>query len=248
MCIYYVTAFMVTLCPLCVNGCPTVCDCSGTSVNCASKSLTEVPNDIPDTTTQLYLTSNMITSISSDAFSNLTQLANIDLSQNQISSLPDGLFAANTELMQVYLQGNQIQTVSANVFPSVTRINTLNLGSNPLLCCTMSGFLDWFKSQSMRSFTSSCDDSTNGVSLQSFDMEECQQENESGQSTDQEKKGWVPLVIGLIVGGVVGTCVIFVVIVCIAVVCLKRSKEKKIACENEEKNLDHEKGGAKRQK
>ncbi|VDI77820.1 Hypothetical predicted protein, partial [Mytilus galloprovincialis] len=61
-------------CTVTVNGCPTLCRCSDTYVNCMSRSFTTVPSNIPSSTTKLYLHRNSITQIDANAFDGLSAL------------------------------------------------------------------------------------------------------------------------------------------------------------------------------
>ncbi|KAG8430972.1 hypothetical protein GDO86_019629 [Hymenochirus boettgeri] len=70
------------------NVCPTRCDCTALpstniKTNCSHRDLTSVPV-FPDTTEELYLHNNHLTSIPPGAFDNLLSLAKLDLSQNPL--------------------------------------------------------------------------------------------------------------------------------------------------------------------
>ncbi|XP_060809370.1 protein slit isoform X2 [Amyelois transitella] len=151
--------------------CPAPCTCTGTVVRCSRAQLTEPPANIPRHTTELYLESNEIASITADQIRHLTQLTRLDLSNNKISVLPNNTFEALsklstlivsynrlrcvqrdalkglTQLRVLSLHGNNISMLADGVFRDLESISHVALGSNPLYCdCNARWLSEWVKS------------------------------------------------------------------------------------------------------
>ncbi|XP_061385192.1 protein slit isoform X2 [Danaus plexippus] len=150
--------------------CPERCACAGTVVRCARARLTSLPPRIPPYTTELYLESNEITSISSEQVRHLTQLTRLDLSNNRIAVLSNNTFEGLsklstlivsynrlrcvqrdalkglTQLRVLSLHGNNISTLADGVFRDLESISHVALGSNPLYCdCSARWLSEWVK-------------------------------------------------------------------------------------------------------
>ncbi|KAI5634638.1 EGF-like domain-containing protein [Phthorimaea operculella] len=151
--------------------CPSQCSCTGTVVRCSRAQLTALPDNIPRQTTELYLESNEITSISGEQIRHLTQLTRLDLSNNKISVLSNNTFEGLaklatlivsynklrcvqrdalkglTQLRVLSLHGNNISMLSDGVFRDLESISHVALGSNPLYCdCSARWLSEWVKS------------------------------------------------------------------------------------------------------
>ncbi|CAK1554457.1 unnamed protein product [Leptosia nina] len=151
--------------------CPAGCTCAGSVVRCARAKLTALPSRIPRYTTELYLESNEISSISSDQLRHLNQLTRLDLSNNKISVLPNDTFEGLTKLSTLIvsynrlrcvqrdalkgltqlrvlsLHGNNISMLADGVFRDLESISHVALGSNPLYCdCSLRWLSEWVKS------------------------------------------------------------------------------------------------------
>ncbi|XP_028156875.1 protein slit [Ostrinia furnacalis] len=150
--------------------CPSACVCTGTVVRCSRAQLTALPANIPRQTTELYLESNKITTITSDQIRHLSQLTRLDLSNNQISVLANDTFEGLTKLATLIvsynqlrcvqrdalrgltqlrvlsLHGNNISTLADGVFRDLESISHVALGSNPLYCdCGARWLSEWVK-------------------------------------------------------------------------------------------------------
>ncbi|XP_041968519.1 protein slit isoform X2 [Aricia agestis] len=150
--------------------CPAGCACAGTVVRCARARLTALPPRLPPYTTELYLESNEITSISSEEIRHLTQLTRLDLSNNRISVLSNNTFDGLTKLSTLIvsynrlrcvqrdalkgltqlrvlsLHGNNISLLADGVFRDLESISHVALGSNPLYCdCSTRWLSEWVK-------------------------------------------------------------------------------------------------------
>ncbi|XP_038221129.1 protein slit isoform X1 [Zerene cesonia] len=148
--------------------CPERCTCAGSVVRCARARLDALPARIPPYTTELYLESNEITSISSEQIRHLTQLTRLDLSNNKISVLSNNTFEGLTKLSTLIvsynrlrcvqrdalkgltqlrvlsLHGNNISMLADGVFRDLESISHVALGSNPLYCdCALRWLAAW---------------------------------------------------------------------------------------------------------
>nr|AAZ16374.1 variable lymphocyte receptor B [Eptatretus stoutii] len=128
------TCVLLALLLCCRNGkaCPSRCSCSGTTVNCRSKSFTSVPTGIPAQTTYLRLDNNKLQSLPSGVFDELTKLTKLDLNSNQLQSLPNGVFDKLTQLTALSVSQNQLQSLPNGVFDKLTQLTTLYLYENQL--------------------------------------------------------------------------------------------------------------------
>nr|AAX77065.1 variable lymphocyte receptor [Lethenteron appendix] len=86
--------------------CPSQCSCSGTTVQCHSRSLTSVPAGIPTTTQTLWLGNNQITKLEPGVFDRLVNLQQLYLYQNQLKSIPRGAFDNLKSLTGIWLSDN----------------------------------------------------------------------------------------------------------------------------------------------
>ncbi|XP_056002708.1 slit homolog 2 protein-like isoform X2 [Ostrea edulis] len=78
-----------------------VCNCSGTVVNCTGRSLTEIPTDIPENTTKLFLNGSQIRDIPQTAFLSLVNLQWLWLHDNQITEIPQRAFSSLVNLEEL---------------------------------------------------------------------------------------------------------------------------------------------------
>ncbi|XP_043224845.1 protein slit-like [Amphibalanus amphitrite] len=150
--------------------CPTNCNCTGTVVRCSRAQLTEVPEGIPDLTTELYLDVNQLRSVNASRLSHLRHLTRLDLSNNQIAVLSNNTFSdlkklstllvsynklqcversalAGLKALRILsLQGNDVSQLPDGAFDDLRDITHIALGSNPLYCdCGLRWLSDWVK-------------------------------------------------------------------------------------------------------
>lgn len=128
----------------------------GTIAGCANQDLTEVPLCVPDNTTILQFSGNIVvqmnTSFTSqkrslrqleahrshvsdvavDTFSETPKLWKVLLSHNNIHQLPAGLFDETPLLEVVDLSGNMLRSLPAGLFRKAPRLRRLDLSSNYL--------------------------------------------------------------------------------------------------------------------
>ncbi|XP_076001142.1 uncharacterized protein LOC142994279 isoform X2 [Genypterus blacodes] len=91
----------------------------------------------------LILSSNQLSNLPSDIFSNVTALETLDLSENQLQLLPEGIFYELLGMKEINLQKNNISKVDVKLFEDQMLIQQLYLSDNQLQNLP-SGFLDSF--------------------------------------------------------------------------------------------------------
>ncbi|XP_071987096.1 slit homolog 1 protein isoform X1 [Engystomops pustulosus] len=119
-----------SICQVCANGCPALCSCSGTTVDCHGLGLKMVPKNIPRNTERLELNGNNITRIMKNEFSGLKQLRVLQLMENQISSVERGAFDDMKELERLRLNRNQLHTLPELLFQNNQALSRLDLSEN----------------------------------------------------------------------------------------------------------------------
>ncbi|XP_004346406.1 tyrosine-protein kinase transforming protein Fes [Capsaspora owczarzaki ATCC 30864] len=107
-----------------------VCTCTGTLVDCSGKSLNAIPSGIPVDTTELYLQSNLISSIPANAFTGLSALLYLDISANELTSIPVNALTELTGLNVMWLGSNRLTNISATDFTGLPFLTGLYLDSN----------------------------------------------------------------------------------------------------------------------
>ncbi len=71
---------------------------------CSALDLTRVPDNLPNTTVELYLDQNRIAVVESVAFSYMQRLRVVDLSSSNVTALRPNCFAGLHHLEELYLQ------------------------------------------------------------------------------------------------------------------------------------------------
>ncbi|CAF1683170.1 unnamed protein product, partial [Adineta ricciae] len=149
--ILYLTQHILT------DQCPSTnsCKCSSdlTIISCTNQQLTDefflnLDVHFPKSTIVLNLSSNSFSSINSLA--NLDNLQTLDLSSNKLQSLPANLFSKFPQLSSLYVQNNFLKTIP-NTFNEISNIN-LDLSNNPINCtCQLKWIVKWFETINLRS-------------------------------------------------------------------------------------------------
>ncbi|MFT7817105.1 slit homolog 1 protein [Arapaima gigas] len=138
--------------------CPTLCTCSGTTVDCHGLGIKSVPRNIPRNTERLELNGNNLTritktdlaglkhirvlqlmenqisSIERGAFDDMKELERLRLNRNQLQQLPELLFQKNAALSRLDLSENVIQAIPRKAFRGATDIKNLQLDKNQISC------------------------------------------------------------------------------------------------------------------
>ncbi len=99
-------------------------------VNCRGLGLTRVPNELPNTTAELYLDRNNITHVGSFAFSYMPRLRVLDLSESKIQEVAPRSFAGLHLLEELYLPFNKITSVPNvphGLFASLSQLRVLHV-------------------------------------------------------------------------------------------------------------------------
>jgi len=122
--------------------CPSKCVCTDTIVDCRDKGLTDLPANIPESTTELRLEQNQITEIRSKVFAELKKLRRIDLSNNQISRVAADAFVGLENLNSLVLYGNKIDDLPPGIFNGLVSLQLLLLNANRITCVRDDTFKD----------------------------------------------------------------------------------------------------------
>ncbi|XP_070559167.1 carboxypeptidase N subunit 2-like [Ptychodera flava] len=139
-----------------LEGCPATCSCTGTTVDCSNRGLTEVPSGIPTDTTilrleenqltyignysftglsnliELWLYSNRLEEMAAGAFSGLSQLSILNMLNNSIRALPETVFHGLDDLTYIHLKGNKLCCLHENLFSGLSNLDTLQLETNEI--------------------------------------------------------------------------------------------------------------------
>ncbi|MBN3305096.1 VASN protein, partial [Amia calva] len=114
-----------------VHSCPDGCTCLyGENIFCTQRRASSMPRNVPESTQNLYLFQNGITSLRTDDFSTLAGLVLLDLSQNRISELPGQVFEPLASLCNLDLSANQITEISKGTFAGLHMLERLYLHGN----------------------------------------------------------------------------------------------------------------------
>ncbi|XP_071349627.1 leucine-rich repeats and immunoglobulin-like domains protein 1 [Trachinotus anak] len=111
--------------------CAQNCTCSGDSVDCSNLELTATPLDLPARTVSLNLGHNKLTTISVEAFANLSNLRELRLDHNELTSIPD-LGQAASKIVSLYLHHNKIRSVDGRRTRELVSVETLDLSNNDI--------------------------------------------------------------------------------------------------------------------
>uniref|UniRef100_A0AAZ3NNS2 Slit homolog 2 (Drosophila) n=1 Tax=Oncorhynchus tshawytscha TaxID=74940 RepID=A0AAZ3NNS2_ONCTS len=122
--------------------CPDSCTCSNNIVDCRGKSLSEIPDNLPETITEIRLEQNSIKAIPAGAFSPYKKLRRIDLSNNQISELAPDAFQGLRSLNSLVLYGNKITEISKGLLEGLFSLQLLLLNANKIACLRVDAFQD----------------------------------------------------------------------------------------------------------
>lgn len=124
------------------NMCPRQCRCIEGVVDCRDKGLTHIPDNIPESATEIRLEENHITQIPSRAFADMRKLRRIDLSNNQISFVSPDAFSGLHQLSSLVLYGNKITELPPGVFNGLTSLQLLLMNANKITCVRVDAFQD----------------------------------------------------------------------------------------------------------
>ena len=116
------------------ESCPEKCTCSKyyRRVSCIGKNFTEIPEGIPDSVTELYLSQNKIQLIPNKTFSQLRGLKILSLERNIISKIESKAFDGLSYLEILYLSQNKLTTLQPNTFSGLPGLKKVYLSQNQL--------------------------------------------------------------------------------------------------------------------
>ncbi|XP_061665862.1 leucine-rich repeat-containing protein 3-like [Syngnathoides biaculeatus] len=118
------------------HACPKRCHCAernGAVVQCTSRNLENIPSNLPKDTVVLLLSSNQITHVPKEAFTDLYRLRELDLSHNLIESLEVGAFQGISEgLRTLDLSNNHLSSLPKETFTKLQA--RVRLSHNPWNC------------------------------------------------------------------------------------------------------------------
>ncbi|XP_061503108.1 protein slit isoform X1 [Anopheles gambiae] len=138
--------------------CPRLCSCTGTTVDCSHRGLTQVPRKIPSETDRLdlqgnnisviyesdfqglaklrilQLTDNHIYTIEKDALHDLISLERLRLNSNRLKSIPDNFLSSAANLLRLDLSHNALTAVPKRAFKGAPALRSLQLDNNQITC------------------------------------------------------------------------------------------------------------------
>ena len=117
--------------------CQAHCECrnetsSNGSYNRTQCGLTDVPQDIPPTVTEIHLDNNSISTIPPNVFSHLTKCTLLSLSHNHLTKISQQMFSGLTSVKYLFLDGNQIFYIQPGAFSSIPNLSDVRLAHNDL--------------------------------------------------------------------------------------------------------------------
>ncbi|XP_041368487.1 slit homolog 2 protein-like isoform X2 [Gigantopelta aegis] len=124
------------------NLCPRECKCTEGIIDCRDKGLTRIPDNIPETATELRIEQNHITQIPSRAFADMKKLQRIDLSNNQISYIAPDAFSGLHSLRTLVLYGNKVADLPPGLLNGLSSLQLLLLNANKITCVRVDAFKD----------------------------------------------------------------------------------------------------------
>nr|XP_033797142.1 slit homolog 1 protein isoform X1 [Geotrypetes seraphini] len=110
--------------------CPTLCTCSGTTVDCHGLGLRTVPKNIPRSAERLELYGNNITRVNKNDLSGLKQMRVLQLMENQINTVERGVFDDMKDLERLRLNRNHLHTLPELLFQNNQALSRLDLSEN----------------------------------------------------------------------------------------------------------------------
>ena len=122
-----VAIYLACFTNLLIDACPTGCACVSTVVNCQYLFLTEIPEDIPSDTVQLFFDGNQISTIQRSKLSHLKSLKTLSFGSNSIVSIADDAFEDLEGLTRLYLNSNKLQRIKRTFFQNLTSLQFLQL-------------------------------------------------------------------------------------------------------------------------
>ncbi|XP_059622611.1 protein slit [Phlebotomus argentipes] len=144
--------------------CPRPCTCSGETVDCSHRGLSQVPRKLPIDTERLdlqgnnitviyesdlqhlprlrilQLTDNQIHTIEKNALQDLSRLERLRLNNNKLKTIPDNFLGSTANLLRLDLSHNSLTTVGRRIFRGASSLRSLHLDSNEITCLDEQAF------------------------------------------------------------------------------------------------------------
>ncbi|XP_023666121.1 uncharacterized protein lrtm2a [Paramormyrops kingsleyae] len=129
-----------------VGGCPSVCTCNGTEVDCGGRDLVSLLalGLLPGIRT-LVLSNNRLASLAPGTFANHSALEYLDLSNNYLDGLPATLFRELGNLTELVLRNNSLTSLDRGLLRGLGQLRRLDLSLNGLSTVSP-GLLDELRS------------------------------------------------------------------------------------------------------
>ncbi|XP_043093170.1 toll-like receptor 13 [Puntigrus tetrazona] len=110
------------------------------NVFCNKRSLRFVPGNIPDKTTHLDISNNIIQKIIKEKFSRLYNLKCLNAQHNKIKEVEDGAFSGSVALQELNLANNKLRDISEGTFQNLRNLTVLHLNENFITNVSVSAF------------------------------------------------------------------------------------------------------------
>ncbi|XP_053323510.1 leucine-rich repeat-containing protein 24 [Spea bombifrons] len=114
------------------HSCPAECRCYSMTVECGSKGLKSIPQNIHPSTQTMFLQDNAITQIQQQDLSPLSGLQYLYIQNNSISGLEAGAFTTQQHLVELALNGNRIHLINSSIFKGLEHLRVLYLAGNQI--------------------------------------------------------------------------------------------------------------------
>uniref|UniRef100_A0A8C4LK32 Slit homolog 2 protein n=1 Tax=Equus asinus asinus TaxID=83772 RepID=A0A8C4LK32_EQUAS len=140
-------SFMAPSCS--VLHCPAACTCSNNIVDCRGKGLTEIPTNLPETITEMYV---QIWSISLDKCPFQNCIDPYSINCLRVDAFQD---LHNLNLLSLY--DNKLQTIAKGTFSPLRAIQTMHLAQNPFICdCHLKWLADYLHTNPIETSGARC--------------------------------------------------------------------------------------------
>lgn len=100
------------------------------SVDCVSRKLLTIPDDVPRDATSVKLSYNLLAQVKRNDVEHLTKLKSLALQSNKITHIDDGSFIHMRSLKMLQLSQNQLSELTAQLFQGLSNLTHLDVSSN----------------------------------------------------------------------------------------------------------------------
>ncbi|XP_041867210.1 toll-like receptor 13 [Melanotaenia boesemani] len=109
------------------------------SLDCSSKKLVAIPDDIPKNAVSVLLFNNLLERINK-GFSGMSKLRNLSLYSNHITHVDDGSFIDLVALETLRMSMNKLTNLTCNMFQGLSNLTLLDLSDNEIKFIHISAF------------------------------------------------------------------------------------------------------------